>query len=117
VAKILVVDDSKTMRSQVAQILTRAGHTVFLARDWTETMVGIRRKPDIAIVDLQLPGVDGKSIITTLKRHYPAIKTLLFSGDQEGALMKEAHSCGADAWLVKSDTDKLPSAVADLLTG
>jgi DNA-binding response OmpR family regulator len=59
-AKILVADDSRTIRTIVYRTLSAAGFDVSLARDGKEAVaVAQRDRPDLAILDIQMPEMDG----------------------------------------------------------
>lgn len=59
-ARILVADDSRTVRTVVNRTLTLAGFDVSLARDGLEAVVLSKHKlPDLAILDIQMPGMNG----------------------------------------------------------
>lgn len=101
--KILVVDDSRTIRILVRQLLIAEGYEVLLARDGDE---GLRlvaaERPDLLILDIQMPGTDGYTLcqslrdmgqpwdqlpvvfITSLESH-----ALNLLGDQMGAYLKK----------------------------
>ena len=58
--KILVADDSRTIRSHVSRVLTDAGFDVILASDGREAVDMARRDaPDVVILDIQMPEMDG----------------------------------------------------------
>ncbi len=59
-AKILVADDSRTIRALVCRTLTQAGFDVMLAADGLEAVQLARRDhPDLVILDIQMPEMDG----------------------------------------------------------
>lgn len=59
-AKILVADDSSTVRTLVRRALTEAGHQVTVARDGSEAIrLAALERPDLAVLDIQMPGIDG----------------------------------------------------------
>ena len=60
--KILVADDSRTIRTVVNRVLTQAGFDVSLARDGREAILLAKHdRPDLAILDIQMPELDGYS--------------------------------------------------------
>ena len=67
--KLLVVDDSRTIRLQLQRVLTEAGYEVILASDGDE---GLRRvtddQPDLMILDIQMPGIDGYALCQSLNQ-------------------------------------------------
>ena len=59
-ARILIADDSRTVRTQVKRVLTQAGYAVTVARDGREAVrLAAACWPDLAVLDIQMPGMDG----------------------------------------------------------
>ena len=68
-AKILVVDDEAKIVKLVRAYLEQAGYTVVVAEDGQTALIQARReKPDLVILDLGLPGIDGLDVARTLRR-------------------------------------------------
>ena len=68
-AKILVVDDEAKIVKLVRAYLEQAGFTVVVAEDGQTALIQARReKPDLVILDLGLPGIDGLDVARTLRR-------------------------------------------------
>lgn len=73
---ILVVDDEETIREVVRRYLEREGFNVIEAADGFETLDAIRSEPpDLIVLDLMLPGIDGLSLTQHIHqyRHIPII--------------------------------------------
>ena len=67
-ATILVADDSRTIRVQVRRILTTAGYDVIEASTGQEALDRIdEQHPSLAVVDINMPGVDGYEVCQTLQ--------------------------------------------------
>ncbi|HHY92931.1 MAG TPA: response regulator, partial [Firmicutes bacterium] len=67
--KILVVDDEENILELVRYNLEKEGYGVLLARDGAEALeVAQREKPDLVILDLMLPAVDGLEVCRTLRQ-------------------------------------------------
>jgi DNA-binding response OmpR family regulator len=67
--KILVVDDEAKIVKLVRSYLEQAGYTVVEANDGQTALIQARReKPDLAVLDLGLPGIDGLEVARTLRR-------------------------------------------------
>jgi signal transduction histidine kinase/DNA-binding response OmpR family regulator len=68
-ARVLVVDDQKVSRATVAAILTAAGHTVDSAASGPEGLEHARAEcPDVIVLDVQMPGMDGFEVVERLKQ-------------------------------------------------
>ena len=75
-AMVLLVDDEDQLRRVMKDLLERQGYTVVEARDGAQALDEVdRHTPDIMILDLNLPGVDGYSVLSQL-RSRPATRQL-----------------------------------------
>ena len=110
-AKILVVDDNRAVRTVVQEILTRSGHEVTLAADGDEGIQSYRAlRPDIVVTDIFMPRKDGIETITDLRREFPGAKIIAMSAGwmrgmnihgPDADILAYAKRCGADAILEK----------------
>ncbi len=67
-AAVLVVDDDQTVREVVITYLTKAGHTVTSAADGKEALASVAQSPpELVVLDLMLPGVDGLEVCRRLR--------------------------------------------------
>ena len=108
--KILLVEDDDETANYVAAALRKEGHLVERARDGQEGQVlANTHVHDVAIVDRMLPGLDGLSLVKTLRAqnwHIPALFLTTMSGIRDRV---EGLAAGGDDYLVK------PFAVAELI--
>lgn len=66
--KILVVDDSRTVRVQLARILSDAGYETIVASDGREALALVKEvEPKLMILDIQMPEMDGYAVCQELK--------------------------------------------------
>ncbi len=104
-AKILIVDDSVTVREGLRSVLEDAGYEVLSATSGEEGLrLASAAAPDAVVVDFQLPGIDGVTVIRRLRqdarlRRVPCV--LLTGSDGSDQLL--ALDSGADAYVQKSD--------------
>jgi CheY-like chemotaxis protein len=81
-ARILVVDDEPETRLTVEKMLRSAGHEVVLAGGGREGLQQFRANPpDLFIVDLFMPELDGLEAILALRREFPGVKVIAMSGN------------------------------------
>lgn len=114
-AKILAVDDSKSIRDLVAHILTTENHEVISACDGVEALALAREMSvDLALVDVNMPNMNGLSLVSKLRQldDYKFIPILMVTTETDEYRKKKARSIGATGWLAKPFTaDRLIGAV------
>eukprot|EP01012_Entosiphon_sulcatum_P050795 TRINITY_DN69735_c0_g1_i1.p2 TRINITY_DN69735_c0_g1~~TRINITY_DN69735_c0_g1_i1.p2 ORF type:complete len:126 (+),score=28.22 TRINITY_DN69735_c0_g1_i1:310-687(+) len=112
---VLTVDDSRTMRDMVSFTLRNAGYEVVEAADGHQALTAIAgNKVDLVITDLNMPVMDGLTLIRRL-RSTPAHRTLpilMLTTEADDAKKAEGRSAGATGWIVKPfNPEKLVSVV------
>jgi two-component system, chemotaxis family, chemotaxis protein CheY len=99
--KILIVDDSALARKTLTRIL-ETEHTCITAENGFQALdLFAQEKPDLAILDLVLPGMPGFEVLTALKQLDPNAVVLIGSADIQIFTRQEAQSLGADGYLTK----------------
>ena len=74
---ILIVDDDALMRRSVSVTLTQAGYTTMTAANGEEALQIVRtRPPDLVLLDIGLPGVDGLEALRTFRREVAALPVI-----------------------------------------
>lgn len=103
--RILVVDDSKTVRDQVRELLEAAGYAVEEAGDGQEALDAIHDKRDLAmaICDVQMPNMSGIALLETLKEEglVPGLPIIMLTTEAQLTLVARAKQAGAKGWIVK----------------
>lgn len=114
--RILIVDDNATNLKLVAYLMKANGYTVETALDAESAIEAIRANhPDVILMDIQLPGIDGLELTRRLKADpktrdivIVAVTAYAMKGDQAKAL-----SAGCDDYITKPiDTRTLPETIA-----
>ena len=110
---VLVVDDSPTIRKLVEITLRRQGFQVVFAENGITTLAALtRHRPDLIILDIMLPAINGYQICQVIKRHPQCrgIPVLMLSG-KDGAFAKvRGRMVGASEYVTK------PFTPSELLT-
>ena len=118
-AKILVVDDSVSMRKLVGTTLIEAGHEVVEAGDGCEALeIAKKEESDLVITDVNMPNMDGITLVGELRALTPYKFTpiLVLTTEVDDAKKADAKSKGATGWLVKPfDPDKLLATMKKVL--
>jgi len=102
--KILIVDDEEDMLFAVKLQLEQSGFTVLTAQDGKTGLDMARtQKPDLVILDLMLPKLDGYKVCRMLKfdQKYKYIPVILFTARVQYADAKLGYEVGADAYITK----------------
>lgn len=102
--KLLLVDDEKDLVNSLREDLIREGFTVLTATDGPAALEKARKEqPQIMLLDLMLPSLDGYRILKLLKsdERYRHIKILVITAKADPQDLTLAMECGADGCLVK----------------
>jgi two-component system response regulator ResD len=98
---VLVVDDEPTIAEVVSRYLDRAGYATATAGDGLEAVrIAIERKPDLVVLDLMLPGMDGFQVLSRLREDGDAAVILLTAKGEESDRIVGLRR-GADDYIVK----------------
>jgi type IV pilus assembly protein PilB len=117
---VLLVEDEDQLRRVMKDLLEREGYTVAEARDGVQALDQVDRlAPDVIILDLNLPGLDGYSVLTQL-RSRPATRTipimvLTAKGDEDNEV--RVFELGADDFITKPFRAKALSARLEAVLG
>ena len=103
--RVLVVDDTEHVRSMLADMLTLDGFDVIgQASDAAGAEeIALRARPDVAIMDLRLPGVDGIEATRRLRAASPTTSVILYTAYLTDEIVAAAAAAGAAHCLRKTD--------------
>jgi two-component system chemotaxis response regulator CheY len=118
--KILVVDDSATVRQQVGSALTQAGYAVVEAADGVEGLQ-LLEKGGIAMIicDVNMPRMNGLEMLESLRRdvRHARIPVVMLTTEAQPAVVERAKKAGARGWIVKPFKPDLMIAAIGKLVG
>ncbi|MEV0428316.1 response regulator [Micromonospora sp. NPDC049836] len=100
----MVVDDHPMWREGVARDLTEAGYLVVATSGEGRQAIRVApaARPDVVVLDLQLPDVSGVEVIRGLRAALPQVRVLMLSASGEPQSVLDAVKAGATGYLVKS---------------
>ena len=116
--KVIVIDDSQTIRQQVTSTLLQDGFQVVEAFDGQDGLAVVERTPDAALIlcDVNMPKKSGIELLENLRQTgatYPPVLMLTTEGHPQ--LIERARKNGAKGWIVKPvKPDVLLAAVRKL---
>ena len=118
--KALIVDDHQMVREILSRYFAEIDVSVIEAEDFVSAFAAITRQPefDLILLDIRMPGVDGFTTLTTLRRLFPALRIAILSGSVDVMDMRRAAEGGAVGYLPKSmDRQPLVNALRLLISG
>lgn len=104
--KILLVDDSRTIRNIQKNVLAQLGHTeVMEAADGIEALKVIAEsRPDLALIDWNMPNMDGITLVRKIRETDKALPLMMCTTEAEKTRVLEAIKAGVNNYVVKPFT-------------
>ena len=104
--RVAISEDQRAICDMLAELVQVTGGfevigTYFDGETGIEAV--IEKKPDVVILDLVLPGMNGVEVLHRIAEECPTVKTLVFSGQGSPRNVKEVLAAGADGYVVKTD--------------
>jgi DNA-binding NarL/FixJ family response regulator len=120
--KVLVADDHELMLEAVRLALAEAANefeiVAMTSRGPQVLPLVAQTQPDLVLLDLCMPGMDGLTCLELLRQRHPKIKAVVLSGVDEPNVIRAAFASGAVAFIKKHiDPRDLPSALRQALDG
>jgi DNA-binding NarL/FixJ family response regulator len=121
VIRVLLADDHPLMLDGIAKALACADDLEVVGRalSGAEALaLAARTAPDVVLLDLRMPAMDGFTCIQELKRRSPATRVIALSASEDARDIRSALRLGADAYVVKTVAPlDLPSIVRQVVDG
>ncbi len=118
--RILIVDDHPLFIDGLQVLLEAGGMTVVgAARDGTTAVAAARElRPDLVLMDLQMPGCDGLTATRLIKSEFPTMKIVVLTINDDDQALFEAMKNGAAGFLLKNlETTEFLGLLADVAKG
>jgi two-component system chemotaxis response regulator CheY len=116
--KVLVVDDSRTVRQQVGATLMESGYDVIEACDGVDALERLTAGDDIAMMlcDVNMPKMNGLELLVQIKAKAIDLPVLMLTTDGRPGPIAQAKAAGAKGWMVKPfKSDLLLAAVRKMI--
>jgi DNA-binding NarL/FixJ family response regulator len=117
--RVLVADDLAPMLSAVDALLRKSFDVVGLVSDGNAALAGILKfEPDLAVLDISMPGMSGLDVTKELKRAASRTKIVILTVQEDSSIIAACLSAGALGYVVKAmmDSDLIP-AMNEALAG
>ncbi len=114
VRSVLVIDDDPSIRDTLVDHFGQSGYTAYGAASAEEALSGLARtRPAVIVTDIRMPGMDGLSLLETLRERRPETKVLVMTAHEDMNTAIAAMKGGAVDYLVKPlDLNELERAIA-----
>lgn len=119
--KILLADDHSIVRAGLRRIIEDSGEMAVIA-EASDGREAIQRThetmPDVAVIDVSMPGLDGLEVISQLRNYYPKLPILVLTMHEEEQYVVRAICAGAMGYITKrSAPEQLVKAIAKVYAG
>ena len=115
---VLIVDDEPNIIMSLEFLIKKSGYEVFIARDGSEALMAVDgNEPDVVILDIMMPKVDGYEVCDYIKNHRKlAAKVIFLSAKGKESDIEKGYAAGADFYMTKPfSTKKLVNKVNELM--
>src|SRR5208282_4381072 len=112
--RILIVDDEKAVRTALGRLLATRKEWLVVgeAADGAEAIGKARElQPDVVIMDITMPEMNGLEATPEIKKALPATEVLIFTQHDSTQMVRQAQNVGASGYLLKSQANWLVAAV------
>lgn len=115
--KVLIVDDQFGIRTLLNEVLQKEGYEIFQAANGLQALQIMKKhSPDLVLLDMKIPGMDGLEILEKLKEIDAEVRVLIMTAYGELDMIEKTKKLGALAHFSKPfDIDEVRSAVKKYL--
>ena len=101
-AKVLVIDDEEGIRNLLDTLLRRKGYNVVLAASGQKGLELLRReRPDVMVLDLKMPGMDGLTVLQQVRRLIPTQPVIILTGAGTPEVEQQVRALGVTEFVEK----------------
>ena len=119
--KVLLADDHSIVRAGLRRIVEDSGDMVVIAEaaDGREAIEKVHQElPDVAVIDISMPDLDGLEVLNQLRYYYPDLPILILTMHEEGQYVVRAIEAGAMGYITKqSAPEQLVKAIRKVYSG
>lgn len=119
--KVLIADDQELIRQSLQIVLSNREHieVIDVVANGSEVIKSIRKvKPDVILMDIRMPKIDGVQCTKIIKENYPQIKIIILTTFDDDEYVYNALKYGASGYLLKGvSMDELVNAIGTVHSG
>ena len=111
--RVLIADDHPEMMTALERLIEPTCEIVGKIADGSDVLDSVAKLgPDLLLVDLNMPGLDGLEICRRTVRAFPAVAVIVLSAEVDASLAQDAREAGAAAFINKlCAAEELPAAI------
>jgi two-component system response regulator (stage 0 sporulation protein F) len=100
--RILIVDDEQSVRDVLSEYFTEQGYEVATAEDGNNALSVLKHhRPDLVLLDVRMPGLDGVQTLRRLREEAPAVSVIMVTANDDLALARDTLKLGAIDYVSK----------------
>jgi DNA-binding NarL/FixJ family response regulator len=107
----IIAEDNQTYRSVLRRVLTRSEHPIKVVGEAEDGLAAVelveRHRPDLLLLDIHMPNMNGLSVLDKVRQRHPALKILVLTMYRDPGYIALARSKGADGYCTKDADFKL----------
>ena len=119
--RIILAEDHPVVRDGIIQMIVHAEgiELVGAANNGDEAIRMVEaHKPDVLVLDIEMPGINGVDVTRIIRAKYPSVKVLILSGYEDKVFIRELFQLGASGYLTKDETtDTILEAIRGVASG
>ncbi len=119
--KVIIFDDNDSLRDSVAMLLKESGDFILVGAyaDCLDVTNNIRNtKPDVVIMDIDMPGMNGIEAVKVIRNNFPTVQVLMFTVFDDDEKVFAAIKAGAGGYILKNaDPENLLHAISEVYNG
>lgn len=102
---VLIVEDDEGVRKYLKELLIENGYSVQTEKDGAGALEAVEKtQPDLVLLDLKLPDIEGESVCSEIKKDYPEITVIMLTAKDSTSAVVQGFDMGADDYVKKPFT-------------
>jgi CheY-like chemotaxis protein len=115
---LLIVEDNPTVRKLIRRAVADVADTIAECSDGADSLAAYEaHRPDVVLMDVRMPGMDGLTATRLLVRHHPAAKVVILTDYSDDEVRQAAREAGACAYALKNNLTELDDVLLAACSG